>query len=75
MSGDPQQEYFSDGITEDLITDLSNVSGLFVLSRNAVFRHKGKPADMDQIAASWARAISCTAACARRAPGCASPRS
>ena len=50
MSGDPQQEYFSDGITEDLITDLSNVSELFVLSRNAVFRHKGKPADMERIA-------------------------
>lgn len=51
MSGDPQQEYFSDGITEDLITDLSNVSELFVLSRNAVFRHKGKPANMEEIAA------------------------
>lgn len=50
MSGDPQQEYFSDGITEDLITDLSNVSELFVLSRNAVFKHKGRPADMEQIA-------------------------
>ncbi|MFN4141829.1 adenylate/guanylate cyclase domain-containing protein [Aestuariivirga sp.] len=50
MSGDPQQEYFSDGITEDLITDLSNVSELFVLSRNAVFKHKGKPANMEEIA-------------------------
>lgn len=50
MSGDPQQEYFSDGITEDLITDLSNVSELFVLSRNTVFRHKGKPANMEEIA-------------------------
>ena len=50
MSGDPQQEYFSDGITEDLITDLSNVSGLFVLGRNTVFRHKGRPANMEEIA-------------------------
>jgi adenylate cyclase len=50
MSGDPEQEYFSDGITEDIITDLSNVSELFVLSRNAVFMHKGKPADMEQTA-------------------------
>lgn len=50
MSGDPQQEYFSDGITEDLITDLSNVSELFVLSRNAVFKHKGRPANMEEIA-------------------------
>ena len=50
MSGDPQQEYFSDGIAEDLITDLSNVSELFVLSRNAVFKHKGRAADMEEIA-------------------------
>lgn len=50
MSGDPQQEYFSDGITEDLITDLSNVSELFVLSRNTVFKHKGRPANMEDIA-------------------------
>lgn len=50
MSGDPQQEYFSDGITEDLITDLSNVSELFVLSRNAVFKHKGRPVNMEEIA-------------------------
>lgn len=50
MSGDPQQEYFSDGITEDLITDLSNVSELFVLGRNTVFRHKGRPANMAEIA-------------------------
>jgi adenylate cyclase len=42
MSGDPEQEYFSDGITEDLITDLSKVSGLFVISRNSVFLYKGK---------------------------------
>lgn len=50
MSGDPQQEYFSDGITEDLITDLSNVSGLFVLSRNTVFKHKGRAASMEEVA-------------------------
>jgi adenylate cyclase len=37
MSNDPEQEFFSDGITEDIITDLSNVSGLFVLGRNTVF--------------------------------------
>jgi adenylate cyclase len=43
MSGDPEQEYFSDGITEDLITDLSKVSGLFVIARNSVFTFKGKP--------------------------------
>jgi adenylate cyclase len=50
MSGDPQQDYFPDGITEDLITDLSNVPELFVLSRNAVVRHKGRAADMEKTA-------------------------
>lgn len=43
MSGDPEQEYFSDGITEDLITDLSKISGLFVIARNSTFAYKGKP--------------------------------
>src|SRR5262245_37637353 len=42
LSGDPTQEYFSDGVTEDLITGLSNVSGLFVIARNSVFTYKGK---------------------------------
>src|SRR5260370_6048776 len=42
MSGDPQQEYFSDGITEDIITDLSKVSGLFVVARNTAFTYKGR---------------------------------
>ena len=42
MSGDAEQEYFSDGITEDIITDLSKVSGLFVIARNSAFVYKGK---------------------------------
>src|SRR5438552_16463200 len=42
MSGDAGQEYFSDGMTEDLITDLSKLSGLFVIARNSVFTYKGK---------------------------------
>ena len=42
MSGDLEQEYFSDGITEDLITDLSKISGLFVIARNSAFVYKGK---------------------------------
>ncbi|MCB1379971.1 MAG: adenylate/guanylate cyclase domain-containing protein, partial [Alphaproteobacteria bacterium] len=50
MSGDPEQEYFSDGITEDIIIDLSKVSDLFVLSRNAVFRHKASDHSMEQVA-------------------------
>src|SRR5213595_3644474 len=50
MSGDPEQEYFSDGITEDIITDLSNVSGLFVFARNTAFTYKGKPVKVQQAA-------------------------
>src|SRR5262249_26747606 len=50
MSGDPEQEYFSDGITEDIITDLSKVSALKVLSRNTVFTFKGKSVGVGQIA-------------------------
>src|SRR5499433_620507 len=42
VSQDPAQEYFSDGVTEDLITALSKVSGLFVIARNSVFTYKGK---------------------------------
>ena len=49
MSGDPEQEYFSDGITEDLITDLSKISGLFVIARNSAFTYKGKPVKVDQV--------------------------
>jgi adenylate cyclase len=50
MSGDPEQEYFSDGITEDIITDLSKVSGLFVVARNTVFTYKGKSAEVQEVA-------------------------
>jgi adenylate cyclase len=50
MSGDPEQEYFSDGITEDIITDLSKVSALSVISRNSVFVYKGKPVDVTRVA-------------------------
>ena len=49
MSGDPEQEYFSDGITEDIITDLSKVSGLFVIARNSSFVFKGQAKDVTQI--------------------------
>jgi adenylate cyclase len=49
MSGDPEQEYFSDGITEDIITDLSKISGLFVVARNTTFTYKGKPVNVRQV--------------------------
>ena len=50
MSGDPEQEYFSDGITEDIITDLSKVSGLSVVARNTAFTYKGKPVKVPEVA-------------------------
>ena len=46
MSQDPEQEYFSDGISEDIITDLSKVSGLTVIGRNSSFAYKGKSTDL-----------------------------
>jgi adenylate cyclase len=50
MSDDPQQEYFSDGISEDIITDLSKVSALSVIARNTAFQFKGKSVDVPQVA-------------------------
>ena len=50
MSADPKQEYFADGITEDIITDLSKISGLFVIARNSTFTYKGKPVKVQQVA-------------------------
>jgi adenylate cyclase len=49
MSGDPEQDYFADGLTDDLITDLSKVSGLFVIARNSTFKYKGMSIDLAQV--------------------------
>jgi adenylate cyclase len=49
MSGDHEQEYFSDGISEDIITDLSKLSELNVIARNSSFTYKGKPVDVKQV--------------------------
>jgi adenylate cyclase len=50
MSGDPSQEYFSDGLTEQIISGLSKVNNLFVIARNSSFAYKGKEANVKQIA-------------------------
>jgi len=50
LSGDESQDYFSDGITETIITTLSNVSNLFVIARNSTFTYKGKPVKVQQVA-------------------------
>ena len=49
MSGDPEQEYFSDGLTEEIITGLSKIPQLFVIARNSTFTYKGKPVKVQQI--------------------------
>ena len=49
MSGDPEQEYFSDGISDDIITDLSKISGLLVVARNSSFAYKGKSPDIRKV--------------------------
>ncbi|MFQ6024886.1 MAG: tetratricopeptide repeat protein, partial [Acidiferrobacterales bacterium] len=50
LSDDPKQEYFADGMTDDLITDLSKLSALFVIARNSTFAYKGKSPDVRQVA-------------------------
>ena len=50
MSGDPEQEYFTDGVTEDIITELSRFHSLFVIARNSTFTYKGKATDVRTVA-------------------------
>ena len=49
MSGDPEQEYFCDGVVEDIITDLSKIAGLLVIARNSTFAYKGKRCDVRDV--------------------------
>ena len=49
LSGDPEQDYFVDGVTESLTTDLSRIRGLFVIARNSAFSYKGKSTDVRQV--------------------------
>jgi adenylate cyclase len=49
MSGDPEQEYFADGIVEDIVTGLSRIKWLFVIARNSSFTYKGKAVDIKQV--------------------------
>ena len=49
LSDDPEQQYFADGITEDLTTDLSRIADMFVISRNTAFTYRNKPVDTKQI--------------------------
>jgi adenylate cyclase len=62
MSGDREQEYFADGIVEDIITGLSRIKWLFVIARNSTIAYKGRAVDVKRSAASWACAMPSKAA-------------
>jgi TolB-like protein len=49
MSGDPEQDYFADGVVEEIITALSRIRWLFVIARNSSFSYKGQPIDVKQV--------------------------
>ena len=75
MSSDPEQEYFSDGMTEDLITDLSRLTGLFVIARNSVFTFKGKAVKAEQASRELGVRYLVEGACVRQTTGFGSRRS
>ena len=72
IGGDPEQEYFADGVTESLTTDLSRISGAFVIARNTAFTFKGKAGDVKQIGANSTCATCSKAACSAAETACAS---
>ena len=57
MSGDPEQEFFADGLTEDIITELSRFRDLFVISRNSAFVYKGKAVKIQDVAREFGVAV------------------
>ena len=61
MSGDPEQEYFADGMVEEIITALSRIRWLFVIARNSTFTYKGQAVDVKQVGRELGRPL-----CARR---------
>ena len=75
MSGDPEQEYFADGMVEDIITGLSRIKWLFVIARNSSFVYKGKAVDVRQVGRELGVRYVLEGACARLETACASPRS
>jgi hypothetical protein len=58
LGNDPDQQYFADGVTEDLTTDLSRIAGMFVISRNTAFTYKDKRVDTKQIGVAYLASIS-----------------
>jgi class 3 adenylate cyclase len=75
MSGDPEQEYFVDGMVEEIITALSRIRWLFVIARNSSFTYKGQTVDVKQVGRELGVRYVLEARCGRPASGCASPGS
>jgi adenylate cyclase len=73
MSGDPEQEYFADGMVEEIITALSRIGWLFVIARNSSFTYKGQAVDVKQVGRDLG-VMSSKAQCAKPATACASAR-
>jgi len=72
LSGDPEQEYFADGMVEDIITGLSRIKWLFVIARNSTFTYKGRAVDVKQVGRELGVAMCLKVACARLPIACAS---
>jgi adenylate cyclase len=73
MSGDPEQEYFTDGIVEEITTAISRLPWLFVIARNSSFTYKGKAIDVMRAAGDLGVRYVLEGACARQRTGCALP--
>ena len=74
MSGDPEQDYFADGMVEETITALSRIPWLFVIARNSTFTYKGKAVDVKRVSRELGVRYVLEGSCARAAIGCASRR-
>src|SRR5205823_12998975 len=74
MSGDPEQEYFADGMVEEIITALSHIRWLVVIARNSTFTYKGQAIDVKRVGRALGVRYVVEGRYARAATGCASPR-
>ena len=75
LSGDPSQDYFADGVTENLTTDLSRIRNSFVIARNTAFTYKGKAIDTEAIGKELGVVTCSKAQCSATRIGCGSTRS